>query len=539
MTHANPFHEAERAAQMRAGVDDVSRWAGGFVRDHLPDQHRRFHAGLPFMVLAGADASGHVWVTLVEGQDGFVTSSDPRHLAFRAHVPDDDPLAQRFAQGGDVGAVGIDLATRRRNRFSGRLRPVPDGFVIRVAQTFGNCPQYIHERSLARVPSSPGPVRRSDALDDDQIARIHAADTLFIGSGQHEGAGAASDGYDASHRGGAPGFVRVEGRNRLLIPDYMGNNFFNTIGNIMADPRVGLVFVDFATGGLLHLRGRASVDWSPEGAHDPDAWRMIRVEVEAVIDRPAALSLRWSRTEAGTRKLRVVRKTVESASITSFHLASLDRRPLPRFRAGQHLPITVQVPGQAGTSSRSYSLSGDPKGGEYRITVKREDRGLVSRHLHDALPEGGVIEAGEPSGEFVLPEGRGPVVLIGAGVGLTPMLSALHALAGTDRRTWYLHAARSGRNHAMRDEVAALVAAHPNLRQGVFYSRPEPHDRIGGDHHETGRITAGHVLALGVGPDADYMICGPAGFIADLRNGLEDAGIPPERILFETFGPGA
>lgn len=538
-TQENPFHEGERAAQERAGVGDVSAWAGGFIRDHLPSQHRAFHTALPFLVLAGADGQGQVWATILDGAEGFITSPDARHLTLATSVEDADPLAGRFAQGGDIGGLGIELASRRRNRFSGHIAPGAEGFTISMRQTFGNCPQYIHPRGLRQVTREPGEVARNSVLSDAQIALIERTDTLFIGSGHDGREGAASNGYDASHRGGAPGFVHVESPTRLLLPDYAGNNFFNTIGNLMADPRVGLLFVDFKSGGLLHLTGRAHIDWSPRDAHDTDAWRMIRIDIEAVIERPAALGLRWHALAGQARHLCLTRRVKEADHITSFYFAPLDDRPLAPFAPGQHLPIAVQIPGQAGMTARSYSLSGDPADrSAYRLSIKREERGLMSRHLHDALWPGKVIEALPPAGEFGLPEGDEPVVLISAGVGLTPMLSMLHALAGTGRPACYVHAAKNARERAMGAEVRALVTAHETLRSRVYFSEPTAEDRLGRDYDVEGVLTAEAVIALAGGNGAHFLLCGPPRFLSDIRSGLEQHGIAPGHIHFETFGPG-
>ncbi len=199
----------------------------------------------------------------------------------------------------------------------------------------------------------------------------------------------------------------------------------------------------------------------------------------------------------------------------------------------------MQIPGQRGTSKRSYSLSG-PQQQEhfYRISVKREDKGLVSRYLHDATREGSVIEAQSPSGDFVVPCAKCPLVLVSAGVGLTPMLSALHANSGQDDRdVWYVHGTRNRLHHALSDEVDALVAANPRLHKRVFYSRPEATDTLGKDYEVHGRVTVQSLLDLGAGPEAQYMLCGPAAFLADFQLGLEAAGVPADNIHFETFGP--
>lgn len=536
----NPFHEGELQAQARAGVGDVAKWAGGFVRDYLPEQHRAFHTSLPFLVMSGTDGNGRTWVTMVDGPGGFVTSPDTRSIALDTHVDRSDPLVAAFAKGAEVGVLGIELATRRRNRFSGLMRQEANRYHIDIRQSFGNCPQYIHERSLTRV-AKPSVVHAhsSAALSQAQIARIRAADTLFIGSGHRGDEGAASNGFDASHRGGAPGFVHVADATHLHIPDYAGNNFFNTIGNLVSDPRVGLLFVDFDTGGLLHVSGRASVDWSPRRAHDPDAMRMIIVEIDAVLERPGAVGLRWTKEDHSSRRLRLTRRTAETEDIASFYFEPVDDRPLAPFKAGQHLPIEVSIPGQKSPSKRSYSLSGAPDNtGLYRLTVKREDRGQVSRFLHDALTIGSEITAKPPAGDFVVPCDQCPLVLVSAGVGLTPMLAALHETAQQRvRPVWYLHGARNGANHALRGEVDRLVAANPMLHARTYYSQPGPEDILGKDFHGKGRLTVERVLETDLGPDAHFMLCGPAAFLAEMQVGLEAAGVPADHIHIETFGP--
>lgn len=537
----SPFHVGELEAQRRAKVGDVASWAGGFIRDHMPDQHRDFFAMLPFLVVAGGDDKGWPWVTIIEGPAGFTSSPDPRRLSVGSGLHPQDPLAAALFPGSRVGILGIDLATRRRNRMNGLIRTAGGGFDIEVRQSFGNCPQYIHQRNWHRV--EPAPVARariSHRLDPDQKARIAAADTLFIGSGHSTGSDRPSDGYDASHRGGSRGFVQMADDGKLLrIPDYAGNRFFNTIGNLIRDPRVGLLFVDFETGGLLHVAGRARIDWAPKDSHDPNALRMIEVTVEKVIDRPAALALRWSEEGAEFMRLKVIDKVAESDRITSFHLASPDGAALPPFRAGQHLPVELKVPGQPNRIKRTYSLSGPPQAGTYRISVKREDRGIASAFLHAEVGIGATIEARLPAGDFILPSGEGPFVLVSAGVGVTPMLSMLHIVAASHpgRRVWFIHGARDGRSHAFRAEIDALVGMHANITRKIFYSAPRETDMPGTDFDAAGRITAKDLLAFGAGADARYMLCGPARFLADIRSGLEAGDVPSGHIHIETFGP--
>lgn len=536
--HRSPFHAGEREAQRRVGVEDVAAWAGGFIRGAMPEQHRRFFAALPFLVVVGGDGDGWPWATVLEGGDGFVRSPDPRRLAVAAVPPPQDPLAGRLVPGAAVGLLGIELATRRRNRMNGVIGASADGLSIEVRQSFGNCPQYIHAREWRRAaPSAPRPVRLSRHLDAGQRDRIRAADTLFIGSGQRAGADEPSAGYDASHRGGPRGFVRVsDDGTRLRIPDYAGNNFFNTIGNLITDPRVGLLFVDFGSGGLLHVAGRARIDWSPAD-DDPQARRFIEVAVEKVIDRPAALALRWGAGEAERRILRVVDKVRESALVTSFHLAPADGAPLAPFAAGQHLPVELAIPGRSAPVARSYSLSGAPDAGLYRISVKREPGGLVSGFLHDATKVGDTLAAHPPAGDFVVPADGAPLVLVSAGAGITPMVAILHdeTARASARPILFAHVARDGANHAFRREVDALAARNGSIRRRVFYTRPRAVDIAGADYDGEGRVRARDIAALA--PEgAHYMLCGPGPFVAEMRTGLERCGVPPARIQIETFG---
>ncbi|MEC8917027.1 MAG: pyridoxamine 5'-phosphate oxidase family protein [Pseudomonadota bacterium] len=563
-----PFHAGELEAQRCAGVESIASSAGSFIRDAMPEQHRAFFAQLPFVVMAAGDAQGRPWVTLLEGDEGFIDSPDARTLRIATTLGSQDPLASAIVAGVDVGLLGIELATRRRNRLNGVIRAAGNGLSIEVRQSFGNCPQYIREREWRRVEAAAtSEATISDRLDSGQRARIATADTFFIGSGfrpapsndssDDSGSGPSpSRGYDASHRGGEPGFVQVNGNGNgtLRIPDYAGNNFFNTIGNLIQDPRVGLLFVDFETGGMLQITGRARIDWAPQESQaesqEPNAKRWIDVTIEQVVDRPAALALRWRREDKAPLRLTVVDKVIESDQITSFYLADAntdaDAGALPPFQAGQHLALELEIPHQSisnrpGRVGRSYSLSGSPSAGTYRISVKREEKGTASRFLHDRIDIGDRIAARPPSGEFVLPHGHGPLVLVSAGVGITPMLAMLHAVvaeAENERRpVWFVHATRHGGTHAFRAEVEALMARSDSVTRRVFYSEPRPSDTAGVDYDIEGRVTAGQLLALGAGPEANYLLCGPARFIAEISAGLEDAGVAAERIGFETFGP--
>ena len=194
--------------------------------------------------------------------------------------------------GAPVGILGIDLATRRRNRANGSLRQVDAaGLTVTVSQSFGNCPQYIQARSWQDNGSLPGPVERLAGLDGAAAGLIAGADTFFVASGSGGGA-MAMGGMDISHRGGRPGFVGIEG-DTLTIPDFHGNRYFNTLGNLTLDPRAALLFVDWTDGTALQLRGKVEILWDQDGGF-AGAERLWRVSIDGGWRRRGALPLRWS-----------------------------------------------------------------------------------------------------------------------------------------------------------------------------------------------------------------------------------------------------
>lgn len=537
---ASPFHAGEQQVQERLGVRAaIEPWARKVVRDYLPEEHRRFYAALPFLVAAARDACGRPWATILTGEPGFVHSPHARALAIDAVPPPGDALEHALAPGDDVGFLGIELATRRRNRINGRISLRRTGAVeVAVDQTFGNCPQYIHEREWRRGSAAATPRRRSlSAFNSALRRRIESADTFFIASG-HRGEGPGPGfGMDASHRGGEPGFVRVLGEGELVFPDYAGNDHYNTIGNLVMDPRAGLLFVDFAHGGLLQLTGRVRIAWdSPELEHFPGARRLVYFELDEAVELDGALPLRWDAATGSVRSLRVIEKTRESDDVTSFVFGARDGGPLPDFAPGQHLPIQLDVPDQ-GRIARTYSLSGPPGRGRYRISVKRHARGLASRFLHDCVDVGDILSARAPAGDFVLDlSSARPIVLVSAGVGLTPLVSMLHQLARDDERpVWFVHGARDGRQHPLAAEVARLARGAAKVGVHIAYSRPGPGDEAGHHYHSAGRVDGSLLASLVPGLEADFYTCGPAGFMASLQDDLEGRGVPSDRIHSETF----
>jgi len=538
----SPFHSGEQEVQARLGVRDIEDWARKVVRHHLPEEHRAFHTAMPFLVVAARDERGRPWSTLLASREGFVTSPDPSSLVIDAKPVPGDALETAFLPGADLGILGIELATRRRNRVNGRIREDVSGpIVLAVEQTFGNCPQYIREREWRYVDDSlAGSPKRGTRLTRSQSDWVALADTFFIASGYRGEDESPTYGMDASHRGGDPGFVQVANETRLVFPDYAGNNHFNTIGNLVLDPRAGFLFVDFDTGSLLQLTGRATIDWDSDTVVGfPGARRLVTFDIEEIVELPSAVPLRWETTAESVRSLRLVEKHRESDDVTSFVFEARDGGPLPSFEAGQHLPIELSVPGFEEPVRRTYSLSGAPSGERYRISVKHEPKGLASRHLHDHVEPGEILDTRKPAGEFMMTCNKCPVVLVSAGIGVTPLMSMLYALADEDgaRPVWFIHGVRDGAHHPLAREARELAERRPGIRVHVAYSRPRPEDELGIDYDSAGRLDGALLAELIEDREAHYFLCGPTSFMADVQSALERLGVLAEHIHTESFGP--
>ena len=299
--NGSPFNADELAAQVLAGG-----WPrGNGIHEFMTEQHRLFFAQLSYVFVGAVDAAGWPIATVLAGARGFAQSPDPLTLHVAAQPPPGDPAKDALVPGRDIGLLGIDFSTRRRNRVNGHVldrepsgKHSAGGFSVAVSQSFGNCPQYIQQRALASLPGVATHTKRRrteslDHLDDAARAAIAHADTFFIASRSRAGDGAAY-GADISHRGGRPGFVRVDG-DVLTIPDFRGNRYFNTLGNLIGDPRASLLFVDFDSGDVLQLQGMAQVDWYGDASRQfAGAERLWSFHIERGWRRREALPLRWS-----------------------------------------------------------------------------------------------------------------------------------------------------------------------------------------------------------------------------------------------------
>lgn len=267
--------------QRRAGVEaEAGRLEGMLESSGLSEGAARFVASQRFAALTGRDHNGVLWVSPLAGPPGFLHGQDGV-LRVGTSFREGDPLRD-IQVGQQVGLIAIDFATRRRLRINGELIDADiTGMTVRVDQSYGNCPKYIHRHAIDVVGLAAPAWKRpghATVLGPSDQAMIATSDTFFLGTSH------PTRGSDASHRGGPPGFVRVDSPDRLWWPDFPGNNMFNSYGNLAVDDKAALLFLDFDTGATLHVTGTAHVRWTSPGATGDDgaAGRNVAFAVDAV-----------------------------------------------------------------------------------------------------------------------------------------------------------------------------------------------------------------------------------------------------------------
>jgi len=267
-TVLSPFHRGEQELQSRAGKrEKIENMGRKIIRSFLPDQHREFYAQLPFIIVGSVDNDGWPWASILVGVAGFIRSPTPARLIIKSSAIIGDPLANTLKNSNaSLGLLGIALNTRRRNRVNGRIAAAnANEITVNVDQSFGNCPQYIQRRSIDFIREVGETGRNYNkqtftTLNEEACSLIKTADTFFVASSVPTKHRPEIEGVDVSHRGGHPGFIKIEGKT-LTIPDYPGNNAFNTLGNFIINPKGGLIFIDFTTGELLMLTGTVELLW--------------------------------------------------------------------------------------------------------------------------------------------------------------------------------------------------------------------------------------------------------------------------------------
>lgn len=565
---ASPFHEGEQRIHKRLGIDKQMSGIGGrMIRDFMPDQHRDFYQQLPFLFVGYQDDKQQVWASILHGTPGFATSPHPKSLVIDAKPLEGDPLAESLNEGMYVGMLGIELPTRRRNRLSGKLAKHDGALHLDVVQTCGNCPQYIQTRHLQSNPNPSTPkVHSFTQLNDTTRAVVQKADTFFVATHSKVEEGQASTGADVSHRGGKPGFVRVDDDSTLTIPDYLGNFMFFTLGNIESNPATGLLFIDFETGSVLSLTGEAEILWDdPDTVHFEGAERLWRFKIKEGRWLENALPFRWQFNDyadttqvTGTWKdaeqskaalaladtwqnITVSEIKQESRFVKSFYL-EMALPKLPPFKGGQFLTLKANIDGKEET--RCYTVSSPPGEPYYRISVKREEQGMFSRFLHDHIKVGDTLSVLLPSGDFFFdPEPKRPAVMLAAGIGITPMISMLHYALKDAVRTRHLRpitllaGVKNGKEQSFAEEVSKIESASAGLVRAFWaFSAPTDDDEPRKDYQCRGRISEGFVQAALPLADYDFYLCGPADFMQDMYELCLHLGVPDKQIFAESFG---
>lgn len=300
MTTTSVYHDGERAVQHRAGEVGIADRNGAIIADTILGGARPFIGKQSMVVLASVDADGAPWSTVLFGQPGFAHVDDAALVDVDLPVAlrdPDEPFWRNVAANPAIGSLFIELGSRRRYRINGSLQRLDEqGFALAVREAYPNCPRYIQRRQLRRIDpaSAPALLDEGQALGPDARAIVRAADTIFVASNHPE------RGADASHRGGAPGFVQVVSDSLLRIADYPGNSMFNTFGNLALDPRVGLCIPDFDGQRILQLNGRARI---LHGQDDPrhlsgGTGRFWEVEVDRWLLRRVVQRLDWEYLDA-------------------------------------------------------------------------------------------------------------------------------------------------------------------------------------------------------------------------------------------------
>lgn len=268
MTDNHSYHEGELAVQKRVNRLDMARMAGRMISNSIPEGALQFIEQQVMVVIGSLKDDGNVWCSIVFGNPGFVRAQDINTIDIdmrHAGLSDDDPLWSNITSNQSVGMLFIELPSRRRLRINGQMNKKSiDQFMLTVEQAYPNCPKYIQRRQIKKAQNFNSSIEIKSALTgvrltEDQKTLIRQADTFFVAS-----AYAGKDNHycvDASHRGGEPGFINFINDQTLRVPDYQGNNMFNTLGNFQSYPHAGIIFIDFDQRRLLQLSGIPKIIW--------------------------------------------------------------------------------------------------------------------------------------------------------------------------------------------------------------------------------------------------------------------------------------
>lgn len=567
------WHAGERDVHHKLGLDARGEVRPAAVLSSMPLQHQHFFSNLPYFIVGTCDAQGRPWASMLCGPRGFNRAISPNHLAFVTKPAAGDPVLDNILRGdGLIAGLGIEFETRRRNKVFGRIQPGMSKYVdgelqaiITTEQSLGNCPKYINVRHLSYHESadlsSQDVIRGSSELDDAQLEHVRKADTLFIASRHRSTAGEPSD-MDANHRGGSPGFVRVattDGVSKLYLPDFSGNNFFQTLGNLQLDHGCGVVLPDFVTGDMLYITGEAENVFG-RAASDliPGIDRLTVIEVKHWTFAPGSLQVRQSdagakyspynppvftlATETGGGSKRARRTAQGTATLidrctVSPGVARFTWRlsePVPAWQPGQHAIFDFRAELHNGwehmndhrpqalndTFVRSWTISNTaPSNGTadastdvVETTIRKA--GQVSDFLHDlqridlTVP---FIGIDGHFGESLATTSKS--LLIAGGIGITPFYSLVQSLPD-DHDCIVLFVHRPG-----DADLAASLRVGPNTDLRCFDSAVR---RISKSDFDGSLDLARRSV----------LFCGPDKLLAQVRAWLPDAEIEVESFTY-------
>ena len=286
------FHDGEIAVQTKVGVRSEAERLSGGIRNFINPAAEKFLPTQQLAIASSVDPEGKVWASLLLGEPGFVRVLNGVTAQVRPTFPSNDLLYSNLQTNSQIGLLVIDLTNRRRLRLNGKAQIDQEGIInLEIQQVFFNCPKYIQVRHLetSTIESpSQSQILTKIALSNSDRDWISQADTFFIASFNPE------SGSDASHRGGNPGFVRVMNNNKLIFPDYAGNNMFQTFGNFVINPNSGILFVNFEGGHTLQMTGTSQVIWDAKNLSEfPGAERLVEFDIQQVLEIRHATPWSW------------------------------------------------------------------------------------------------------------------------------------------------------------------------------------------------------------------------------------------------------
>lgn len=541
MSQQSIFHQGELTVQALANEADIAQRNGVVISKHIIKGALPFIAQQFMAVISSIDENNHIWTSVLFGEPGFIQAPDDQHIVLNSQQiiqQPTDPLWQNIKHNTQVGVLIIELNTRRRLRVNGNITQVDkELFEITVAQAYPNCPKYIQRRQptlskdlLAQNTSSS---KLGQELTTEQIELISQSDSFFVGSG------VTNHHNDASYRGGQPGFIKINGHNQLVIPDYQGNSMFNTLGNIELHPYAGLTFIDFTHNKLLQLTGTAKILWHQDDEHNHTGGtkRYWQFNITNWQETQLAVNLNWTffdysphnpksqkNTDLSYTGLSLVVNDIQQKSdkVKVFRLSAKDNRALPAFEAGSHLPININL-SEKNTVLRHYSIiSSNQNKDFYDIAVQQEEQGRGgSNYLHKQLKIGDVLHTKQPVNAFSLSSTGKHHILIAGGIGITPILSMLRQLSENNESVELHYSVKTKEDLIFKAEILHLAGINAHF----YYSQEQKPNKINLKTLLSAQHNSSHVY-----------VCGPVSLITAIKDQARQNDWPTHHIHYESFG---